>query len=77
MENSYKDLNNFNDSNSNIITHSKDNMNEIFKLDVEPILDSNHYLCPNCLKFPFIKFCKDRKNIRWTCSCMNNKKNNN
>jgi len=34
----------------------------------------NHYFCTNCKKFPFIKFCKDRKNIRFICSCFNNKK---
>ena len=33
-----------------------------------------HCFCPGCHKFPFIKFCKDRKNIRLTCSCFNNKK---
>ena len=32
----------------------------------------NHYICPKCLKFPYIKFCKDRKHIRITCSCFNN-----
>ena len=74
MENSYKDLSKFYGSNSNIMSQSNDNINDIFQLDLEPISDSNHYLYPKCLKFPFIKFCKDRKNIRWTCSCMNNKK---
>ena len=34
----------------------------------------HHYLCIKCLKFPYIKFCKDRKHIRITCSCFNNKK---
>ena len=33
-----------------------------------------HYYCTSCHKFPFIKFWKDRKNIRLTCSCFNNKK---
>ena len=33
-----------------------------------------HYFCARCHKFPLIKFCKDRKNIRFTCSCFNNKK---
>ena len=28
----------------------------------------------NVLNFLFIKFCKDRRNIRLTCSCFNNKK---
>ena len=36
--------------------------------------DHNHYFCNKCHKFPFIKFCKDRKNVRFTCSCFNNKK---
>ena len=74
LENSDKDLNKFYGSNSNIISQSKDSINEIFQLDLESIPDSYHYFCANCLKFPFIKFCKDRKNIRWTCSCINNKK---
>jgi len=34
----------------------------------------DHYLCAQCLKFPYIKFCKDRKHVRLTCSCFNNKK---
>ena len=33
-----------------------------------------HYLCNQCLKFPYIKFSRDRKHIRLTCSCLNNKK---
>jgi len=33
-----------------------------------------HYFCARCHKFPFIEFCKDKKNIRFTCSCLNNKK---
>ena len=60
LENS-KDLSKFYDSNSNITSQSKDNINKIFQLNLEPILDSYHYICRNCLKFPFIKFCKDRK----------------
>ena len=50
---------------------------EIFKTNIETIkIDYNysHYFCTNCLKFPFIKFCKDRKTIRLTCCCFNNKK---
>ena len=44
-------------------------------LDIENINNiSSHYLCSQCLKFPYIKFCKDRKHIRLTCSCFNNKK---
>ena len=74
LENSDKDLNKIYGSNSNFVSQSKNNINKISQLDLEPIFDSYHYLCPNCLKFPFIKFYKDRKNIRWTCSCINNKK---
>ena len=74
LENSDKNLSKFYGSNSNIMSQSKDNINKISPSNLEPILNSYHYLCPNCLKFPFIKFYKDRKNIRWTCSCINNKK---
>ena len=43
--------------------------------DIENINnDRDHYLCTQCLKFPYIKFCKDRKHLRLTCSCFNNKK---
>ena len=34
----------------------------------------NHYFCTKCYKFPCLKFCKNRKNVRMTCSCFNNKK---
>ena len=54
---------------------SKDN--EIFITNMESINNDNnynHYFCTKCYKFPFIKFCKDRKNVRLTCSCFNNKK---
>jgi len=54
-----------------------ENKNEVFNTNTESINDvynSNHYCCTNCNKFPLIKFCKDRKNIRFTCSCFNNKK---
>ena len=73
-ENSSNDYSNFYPSILNNNTQSKDKKNEILKLDLEPIFESHHYLCPKCLKFPFIKFCKDRKIIRLTCSCVNNKK---
>ena len=67
-ETSSNDYSNFYPSIINNISQSKDKKNEILKFEC------HHYLCPNCLKFPFIKFCKDRKNIRLTCSCVNNKK---
>ena len=65
----------FNDSNSDTLTRKTDINYQLFNLDIEPILDnSSHYFCTKCLKFPYIKFCKDRKNIRITCSCLSNKK---
>ena len=66
-----KNLSKLYESYSSNISQSKDNINKIFNLDLEPIFEYHHYLCPNCLKFPFIEFCKDRKNIRLTCSCIN------
>ena len=76
IESEVKDYSNFyDDYNSNSPTSQKDNKNQLFHTDIEPINDKqNHYFCTKCLKFPFIKFCKDRKNIRLTCSCFNNKK---
>ena len=49
----------------------------IFNTNTESINNNynfSHYFCIRCNKFPFVKFCKDRKNIRLTCSCFNNKK---
>ena len=49
--------------------------NKIFTTNIETINNDyfyNHYFCIKCLKFPFIKFCKNRKHIRLTCSCFNN-----
>ena len=37
-------------------------------------IKNKHYLCPKCLKFPFIKFCKDKKYVRVSCSCFSNEK---
>jgi len=58
-----------------IIGHSTNN-NNFFDANIimNYYFNYNHYFCINCNKFPFIKFCKDRKNIRFTCSCFNNKK---
>ena len=54
---------------------SQETNNKLFHLDLGTINNIvNHYLCAQCFKFPFIKFCKDRKHIRLTCSCFNNKK---
>ncbi len=71
----YKDYCKLYDTNSNIPTIRSGDKSQLFKTDKEPIYDNlNHYFCTKCLKFPFIKCCKDRKNIRLTCSCFNNKK---
>ena len=54
-----------------------DNKNEIFTTNIESIkkdFNDNHYFCTQCHKFPFIKFCKNKKDVRLTCSCFNNKK---
>ena len=65
-------LSNFLVSNLNITSQTS---NKSLNLNLEPIYDDrNHYLCAKCLKFPYIKFCKDRKYIRLTCSCLNNTK---
>ncbi len=51
--------------------------NTIFNTSIGTINNDcylNHYFCIKCLKFPFVKFCKDKKNVRMTCSCFNNKK---
>jgi len=75
-----------NSANSNIFCGSNiyyqerssiDNINEIINSNIEPInnnYNDSHYFCTNCYKFPFIKFKKDRKHIRVTCSCFINKK---
>ena len=59
------------------LDQSKDNIDELFNINTESINNDNyynHYLCIKCHKFPFIKFCKNRKDVRLTCSCFNNKK---
>ena len=58
------------------LERSIDNENEIFNVNIESINNTYnyHYFCNKCHKFPFIKLCKDRKNVRFTCSCFNNKK---
>ena len=36
--------------------------NQLSNLDLSSINNIEiHYLCTKCLKFPFIKFCKDKK----------------
>jgi len=75
IESKDKDYSKFYDSNSNIHTSKRNNKSQLFNTSTEPIYNnSNHYFCTKCLKFPFIKFCKDRRNIRLTCCCFNNKK---
>ena len=66
-------LSEFYSSNSNNST--KKEKSELFNLDTGTINNiKDHYLCSQCHKFPYIKFYKDRKHIRLTCSCFNNKK---
>ena len=48
--------------------------NQLNNLCLSSIHKNVHYICNKCLKFPYIKFCKDIKHIRLTCSCFNNKK---
>ena len=59
-----------------IASCDSNNQEQLFNLDIESISmqKRNHYFCNKCMKFPYIKFCKDRKTIRLTCSCFNNKK---
>ena len=59
----------------NLNNNSLKTNNQLTNLEIGTINnDRDHYLCTQCLKFPYIKFCKDRKHIRLTCSCFNNKK---
>ena len=49
--------------------------NQLNNLNLSSIKNNKvHYLCTKCLKFPYIKYCKDKRFIRLTCSCLNNKK---
>jgi len=73
MNDLYNDLNNFDCS--DLYSTTQETNNQLLNLDIEKINNNkNHYLCTKCFKFPYIKFCKDRKYIRLTCSCFNNKK---
>jgi len=59
----------------NPLSLKKDKINELYNLYGKPINSiKNHYLCTKCLIFPYIKFCKDKRYIRVTCSCFNNEK---
>ena len=62
-------------NNSNLNNTSQEIEDQLTNLEIGNIKnDRVHYLYTQCLKFPYIKFCKDRKHIRLTCSCFNNKK---
>ena len=76
MESNSFNSSKFYDSLSDKLDILKDTRNEIFNTSIDTIdnYKYNHYFCTKCHKFPFIKFCKDKKNIRMTCSCFNNKK---
>jgi len=65
------------EENNNNLTQINNYENPPFNIDIPKINELEypyHYLCTKCLKFPFIEFCKDMKNIKFTCSCYNNKK---
>ena len=67
----------FDNTSLNISSNNTYRENESFNLDIESINNtenSSHYFCTKCLKFPYIKFSKDRKYIRLKCCCINNKK---
>ena len=53
-------------------------INKLFNTNEETINNNNyhdsHYFCIKCHMFPFIKFNEDRKSVRLTCSCFNDKK---
>ena len=71
------------EDNSNFINSFEKNLSRIDKKKgifntntgtIEKDYSDCHYICEKCNKFPFLKFCKDRKNVKLTCSCFNNKK---
>ena len=56
-------------NNSNLSKTSEEIISHLSNLDISNINNNkDHYLCTQCLKFPYIKFCKNRKHIRLTCS---------
>ena len=62
-------------NNSNLSNNSEEINSHLSNLDIENINNNrDHYLCSHCHKFPYIKFSKNRKHIKLTCSCFNNKK---
>ena len=58
---------------NNIMAHTTNNIDKPFIPEKESI-NNSHYLCSKCLIFPFIEFCRDKKHIKFTCLCYNNKK---
>ncbi len=70
------DLEDFINYNFNVSTNAS-TKNTPFISDIESIGTTDYqylYLCPKCYKFPLIDFCKDYNYIKYTCSCINNKK---
>ena len=64
-------------SNFNQTNNSTNDINKQSFSNINPILkeeDKYHYLCPKCYNFPLIEFFKNKKYIKFTCSCYNNKK---
>ena len=63
MIDSFDSANNFSYlNNSNINNISQEINSHLSNLNIENINNNrNHYLCRKCFKFPYIKFCKDRK----------------
>ena len=47
---------------SNLDNTSQEINSHLSSLDIENIYNNkDHYLCTQCLKFPYIKFCNDKK----------------
>ena len=72
-----KNLDNFYPNSVLSQTSTTKNNQVPFNTDIDTITtpeNQYHYLCRECHKFPLIDFCKDIKYIKYTCSCVNNKK---
>ena len=77
MKNNDKDYDDFSGLYSDISQEKTYSNQSSISSDIEsiPISDYQyHYLCNKCHLFPLIEFCKDKKYIKYTCSCFNNKK---
>ena len=61
-------------SNSNNIPSMNKTIKSPFNTNIDFILkpEEHHYICNKCYLFPFIEF-KNKKYIKLTCSCFNNK----